>query len=196
MEKAYHLLIGIAILTLILLSIHLNLPILTESLKEKSGENTAFQLEDYRRKAWIKAPDRLMSMDQKLQGFDWIYQGYIDAIQNQLSAGNPKNLSELSLPFEQVCAVYVARKSKLIYSRGPSFPSHFNNGWERHFFLGLYHGEKLFASKIKFFYPRSISYRDFLSYSGAFQAFRRKGQYLAWYLGFYEDYSILILLDF
>jgi len=195
-EKIRHFFAGILVLIILYSIVNLNLFVLFGEFEREFQTGSLHDIQREKKESFLKKEEALISMDEQKEVLNWTHQDLVTAILQILENGQDQDLESLKFPFESITALHVARRSKLIFSKGESFPFHFQKGWEKHFFLGLYHGKKLFSSKISYFYPRTIGFEDFRAYQGSFQIFRRKDRYLAWYLSQTSSYSILILLDF
>jgi class 3 adenylate cyclase len=143
----------------------------------------------------LKIGPKIAGSEARIQAIERGFQPFLSRLKSRLRRGDTGNLAELSLPFSEHSAWIVARKSRIISKAGKSFDDLFNKGWSRHFFMGLHHGGEVFKRKITQFYPRPISFRDFMSYRAAFQPLRLKHRSIAWYLGQTGNYSFLILVD-
>lgn len=102
-----------------------------------------------------------------------------------------RNYNTLEVPSQW----FFTRKGKLIHKQGMHIDSPWIKNWEKHFFLGLYKGEKTFQSKVQYFYPRYISRQDFLSWDSKIQFIYDKGKQLAFYFKRDQDLLLFILID-
>lgn len=101
----------------------------------------------------------------------------------------------LSPAFSEHSALIVSRKGKVKRSTGLDyFSGLFPKNWHKQLMMGLYRGGKVFDVKIPFFFPRPISYREFIEWEGQLTPLYHKKS-MAFLYHRVGDYCWFYLLD-